>query len=512
VNLSADNDGTGPGAAGGTVTFAAVTAADLVIRFNPADYTTTSAEIAAYAPKATLTGTFDARAWTFVDNSSATAQNKTYNGTTAATLNMPFTFISGPDNVTAGQFVTLGAGAANFNSKDVATANAVNFTGYGLDGANAGLYSLFSQPLSQAATIAAAPLDIAANSATRLYGDANPLFSATYSGFRNGETSAALTGTLAIATPAIPASNVGNYAIIPSGQSSPNYIIAYGNGVLGVTPVSLMVIADAQSKVYGTSDPALTLSATGLVNNPAFGIADTAGTVLSGALTRAIGDPSHCQCITCLNGENVKGGPYAITKGTLAANSNYTLGFTGNNLTITPAALHVAANPQSKIFGMNDPALTFNVTGLVNNPTLGIVDTADSELSGALTRVPGESALGGPYLITQGTLTAKCNYLLDYTQNNLIITGVAAEPILGFNAGQIIFTGIINNDTFRRPGNFWHISLNYNNADPGFDVMRGTSDLNTRAQLSLNGCDSVFGGGFCETWSFPQQRGEIDEK
>ena len=181
-------------------------------------------------------------------------------------------------------------------------------------------------------------------------------------------------------------------------------------------------------------------------------------------------------------------------------------------LVITPAALNVAAHPQSKLFGQGDPALTFGFTGLVNNPALGIADTADSVLSGALTRVPGESALGGPYAITQGTLAANSNYALGFTHNNLIIIGAAAEPVLGFNAGQVVFAGVINNEFYYRPGNFWHISLNPNNADPGFDVMRGTNDLNSRLRRSLNPCDSVFGGGFCETWSFPQQRETVDEK
>jgi filamentous hemagglutinin family protein len=425
-----------------------------------------------------------------------------------------------------------------------------------------------------------AALGIAANSSTRLYGGANPAFSATYTGFQNGETSAALSGTLVLATPAIPTSNVGNYAITPSGQSSTNYTITYVNGTLGVTPVSLMATANTQSKVYGTIDPTLTFSVTGLVNNPALGVVDTAGAVFSGALTRASGetvlggpyaitqgtlaansnytlrgftgntltitpatltvatnaqskvygtsDPALSFSVTGLinnpalgiadtastvfsgaltrvPGEAVLGGPYAITQGSLlAANSNYTLSsFTGNTLTITPAALNVVANPQSKVFGTGDPALTFNVTGLVNNPTLGIADTASTVLSGALTRVPGESALGGPYAITQGSLAANSNYTLGFTHNNLIIIGAAAEPILGFNAEQVIFAGVINNEFYYHPGNFWHISLNSNNADPGFDVMRGTndSDSNSHSIRSLGGCDEEF----CETWSFPQQ-------
>ena len=417
------------------------------------------------------------------------AANKVYDATTAASI--VTRTLSG---AIVGDDVSYAGGAALFNDKNAGTGKTVTGTGLGLTGADAGNYTVNSTATTTA-NITPAPLGIAVNSATRRYGDANPAFSATYTGFRGTDSTFSLTGTLALATPAGAASNVGNYAITPSGQSSTNYAISYVNGTLGVTPASLMVSADAKSKVYGTSDPALTFGTTGLVNN------DTAATVFSGALARA-------------SGETVAGGPYAITRGTLAANSNYTLSsFTGNTLAITPAALHVAANPQSKLFGTSDPALTFSVTGLVNNPALGIADTASTVLSGALTRVPGESALGGPYAITQGSLAANSNYTLSsFTRNNLIITGAAAEPVLGFNAGQVIFAGVINNDFYYRPGNFWHISLNANNADPGFDVMRGTSDLKSRLSRSLNSCDSVSGGGFCETWSFPQQREKVENK
>ncbi|MDO8291836.1 MAG: MBG domain-containing protein, partial [Gallionella sp.] len=266
----------------------------------------------------------------------------------------------------------------------------------------------------------------------------------------------------------------GNYSLTPHATQAAT-----------ITPRALTIVADALSKVYGATDPALTYVANG------FQLGDSAGTVLSGALSRA-------------TGENV--GNYAIGKNTLASNTNYTVAYTGNNLAITPAPLNVAANSQSKLFGTSDPALTFSVTGLVNNPTLGIADTAGTVLSGALTRAPGESALGGPYAITQGNLAANSNYSLGFTPNNLIITGAAAEPVLGFNADQVVFAGVINNEFYYRPGNFWHISLNPNDADPGFDVMRGTSDSGSRLSRSLNSCDSVSGGGFCETWSFPQQR------
>src|SRR5207237_1192303 len=73
-----------------------------------------------------------------------------------------------------------------------------------------------------------------------------------------------------------------------------------------ITAAPLTIKADPQTKLYGSADPALTYTAAGLQAS------DTASTVLTGTLTRA-------------TGETVAGSPYAITKGTLAANSNYTI-------------------------------------------------------------------------------------------------------------------------------------------------------------------------------------------
>src|SRR5205807_1216650 len=51
-------------------------------------------------------------------------------------------------------------------------------------------------------TITPAPLAVTANNATKVYGVANPAFTASYAGFANGETSNSLTGTLIFATTA----------------------------------------------------------------------------------------------------------------------------------------------------------------------------------------------------------------------------------------------------------------------------------------------------------------------
>src|SRR5260370_4697684 len=95
-----------------------------------------------------------------------------------------------------------------------------------------------------------------------------------------------------------------------------------------------------------------------------FQFTDTVASVLTGALTRAAG-------------ETVAGSPYAISQGTLAANSNYKIAFTGSSLAIIPATLTVTASMQTSPYGMTDPALTYATSGFQ------FTDTVASVLTGA---------------------------------------------------------------------------------------------------------------------------------
>ena len=361
--------------------------------------------------------------------------------------------------------------------------------------------------LGNIGAITPATLNITADNQTKTYGDEFNFNGTefTANGLQNTDLIdiVTLTSTGTVATADVIDSP---YIITPDNATGinfdqDNYTINYNNAPSGLTvnPALLTVTASPQTKVYGSLDPELSYTTTGLINTPLSGVIDTADTVLTGILTRD-------------TGETVSDGPYLIGQGSLSANTNYTLvTFTESSLTITPAVLAIAADPQSKLFGTPDPVLGYSINGLVNNLLLGISDAAATVLTGALVRVPGESAAGGPYAINLGNLASTSNYRIAYTGNNLAIVGAAAEPVPGFSVGQIVFAGVINNVFYYRPGNFWHISLNPNEADPGFDVMRGTSDLKSRMGDRQNRCDSVAGGGYCETWSFPEQREKIEK-
>ncbi len=92
-----------------------------------------------------------------------------------------------------------------------------------------------------ASTVTPAPLTITANDATRPYGQANPIFTFTYSGFQRNESEASLVTPPQGTTTATQSSPAGDYPIIASGAEDSNYSFAYTPGTLKITPVSMAV-------------------------------------------------------------------------------------------------------------------------------------------------------------------------------------------------------------------------------------------------------------------------------
>ncbi len=99
----------------------------------------------------------------------------------------------------------------------------------------------------------------------------------------------------------------------------------------------------------------------------------------------------------------------------------------GDNFAINTRPITVTADAgQQKTYGNADPAFTFTTTSLGS----GIA------VAGALTRVAGETVLGGPYAITQGTVTNanNTNYAITYVGDNFAIN---TRPItVTADAGQ----------------------------------------------------------------------------
>ena len=115
-------------------------------------------------------------------------------------------------------------------------------------------------------TVTPVALSITANNQTKVYGAALPTLTAGYSGFVNGDTSSSLTTLPTLSTTATSASTVSGspYSISASGAVDSNYTISYTAGSLTVTPASLTITANNQSKAYGAALPTLTARVSGL--------------------------------------------------------------------------------------------------------------------------------------------------------------------------------------------------------------------------------------------------------
>ena len=273
-------------------------------------------------------------------------------------------------------------------------------------------------------TIDKAALTVAADNASKSYGDANPNFTGTLTGVKGNDQISASYSTTANAS-----SNVGTYPIVAalSGDKLSNYTVTKEDGTLTITKRAITVTADAgQSKVYGQADPTLTykLTSGNLIGTDGF----------NGALSRQAG-------------ETVAGSPYAIGVGTLTAGGNYNLTFVGDKFEITKRPIAVSADAQSKVYGQNDPALTYQVTG-------GSLVNSDS-FTGALGRQAGETVAGSPYAINQGNLAANGNYNLTFsganltiTKKQLTVTAQNADKIYGdaTPAFEVIYDGFVNGD------------------------------------------------------------------
>ena len=276
-------------------------------------------------------------------------------------------------------------------------------------------------------TVAQRAITVTADAKSRAYGDVNPAL--TYqvggSGLANGDT---LSG--ALATSATTASNVGVYGINQGTlAASGNYALNYASADLTVTQRAITVTADAKSRAYGDTNPALTyqVGGSGLAN----------GDSLSGALATSATTASNV-------------GSYGITQGTLAASGNYALNYASANLTVTQRAITVTADAKSRAYGDANPALTYQVggSGLVNGDSL----------SGALATSATTASNVGTYGIGQGTLAASGNYALNYASADLTVTQRAitvtadaksraygdANPALTYQVGG---SGLVNGDS-----------------------------------------------------------------
>ena len=314
----------------------------------------------------------------------ATASDKVYDGTTAATVTG--STLTGLVNSDA---VTLVLGTATFASKDTGTAKVVTVAGSTLSGAKSGNYSL-TEVSGLSADITAKSISVTAAAKSKVYGSSDPALTYTASTLYSGDSYA---GNLVRAA----GDTVGSYAINQGGLTAGgNYSITFTGANLTVTKKPLTIAtAVASDKVYdGTTAATVTGSTlTGLVNSDAV-------TLVLGSATFASKDTGTAKVVT-VTGSTLSG----------AQSGNYSLTEVPSLFAdITAKSISVTAAAKSKVYGSSDPALTYTASALYSGDSY----------TGNLARAAGDTV--GSYAINQGGLTAGSNYSIAFTGANLTVT------------------------------------------------------------------------------------------
>ncbi len=331
-----------------------------------------------------------------------------------ATANVPGSFLYSPPAGTL-----LAPGTSQPLSVSFTPADAIDFN---------------SASAAVSINVTKAQLTITANSVSRQYGQANPLFTASFSGFVNGDTASVLSGALSCSSTAAPLSPVsgGPYPITCSGLTSTSYTISFVSGTLTINPAPLTVVANNTSVQYGRVILLNGASYSGFVNG------DTA-TALAGTLN----------CTTPATPSSSVGTYTIVCSG--VASTNYTISFAPGLLTITPAPLTITANDAARAYGAANPPLnTVTASGFANGDTL-------SSLTGTLacTTVATPTSPAGAYPILCMGLSSP-NYSITYLPGTLTIksdtlTVTAINAVRQYGSANpsfaASFAGFVNGDT-----------------------------------------------------------------
>ena len=305
-------------------------------------------------------------------------------------------------------------------------------------------------------TVGKALIIVAANNTNRVYGAANPTFTASYSGFVDGESQSVLDGSPSLTTSADTNSVVGNYTITASvgSLSSTNYAFAFTNGTLTVTAADLIVTADSTNRLYGAANPAFTGSVTGQQN----------------------GDNITATFVTTADINSAVGG-YAITPVLSDPGSklgNYTVTTNTGTLSVGQVAITVTAQDKSKAYGAALPAFTATYSGFALNQ-----GTNDLTGLATLTTTATPTSNAGTYAITASGATS-ANYSFTYFDGTLTITNSLTSGDLVSSANPAL------------PGADVTFTMTVSAVAPGVGTPNGT--VNFRVDGSVLGTGTLSGG------------------
>lgn len=197
-------------------------------------------------------------------------------------------------------------------------------------------------------------MNIEVHDAERAYGEKNPDFTYTITGFVNGENESVFRSPMELSASCSPTSDVGTYEI-----TLPSYAAIADNydrkitrtGTLTVKKAPVIVKVNDQTRLYGDNNPQITFSYEGLKNNET--------------------DPQLIEDFETFSKANTESevGIYDIKAfGGLAKNYEFT--FWPGKLSVTPAPLTIEAQNSTRVYGNENAPFKFTYSGFKNNDTI----------------------------------------------------------------------------------------------------------------------------------------------
>ena len=242
-----------------------------------------------------------------------------------------------------------------------------------------------------AVTVTKIPLTAHVANTTKVYGDANPEFNITYSGFRDGDSEVGFSVPASISTIVDNSSKVGKYDIVASGAVSDKYEISYIPGTLTITKAPLSISAGNYTKKQGDAMPVFKASYVGFKNGEDESV-----------LTKQ-------PVFSCEANEASAPAEYAVTISGADA-ENYDISYEQGRLTVVEAdAVVVRAKSYSRQYGDENPVFEFETDGAALDGTPEIVCSAVAN-----------SPVGSYTIeVKQGSIK---NYNVHFESGSLVIT------------------------------------------------------------------------------------------
>jgi YD repeat-containing protein len=278
-----------------------------------------------------------------------------------------------------------------------------------------------------------ATLTVTANDASMIYGGPLPTFTASYSGFVNGDTPGSLTAPASFTTSATVTSAVGSYPITPSGATDPNYAITFLSGTLTVVPLQAIISLDTASDSGAPDHPDFTN-----VTTPTFDVQVNEGGTITVDLE------SNGEFVTTLSAPTA--GTYKVTAPTSLADGAFTATAVLDSITGVTAQSSMAYT----IDTVGPYVTSMSPTGTVNNGVSMVIVTFSKsiDLGSFLPSAITLTGPGGTVVVNPPQLVSGTTYSISFPTQTLAggysltigtsVTDFAANPMANAFTGTFV--------------------------------------------------------------------------